>query len=76
MGLGDLVWDAMNLYAPYRQAVSNLGMTMFQLMGNHDFNLLYKSITQTDHPADGYGEQNYYQSFGPANYSFNIGKFM
>jgi hypothetical protein len=28
MGLGDLVWDAMNLYAPYRQAVSNLGMTM------------------------------------------------
>ena len=74
MGLGDLVWDAMNLYAPYRQAVSNLGMTMFQLMGNHDFNLLYKSITQTDHPADGYGEQNYYQSFGPANYSFNIGK--
>ena len=40
MGLGDLVWDAMNLYAPYRQAVSNLGMTMFQLMGNHGFNLL------------------------------------
>lgn len=74
MGLGDLVWDAMNLYAPYRQAVSNLGITMFQLMGNHDFNLLYKSMTQTDHPADGYGEQNYYQSFGPANYSFNIGK--
>ena len=73
MGLGDLVWDAMNLYAPYRQAVSNLGITMFQLMGNHDFNLLYKSMAQTDHPADGYGEQNYYQSFGPANYSFNKG---
>lgn len=73
MGLGDLVWDAMPLYDPYRQTVSNLGLTMFQLMGNHDFNLLYKDRVHTDTPKEGYAEQNYYRTFGPANYSFNIG---
>lgn len=74
MGLGDLVWDAMDLYAPYRKIVSNLGLTMFQVMGNHDFNLLYSDMERTADPGNGYGEKNYYEIFGPTNYSFNIGK--
>lgn len=74
MGLGDLVWDAMDLYAPYKEAVSNLGMTMFQCIGNHDFNLKYSDLERTGKVENGYGEQNYQQAFGPTDYSFNIGK--
>lgn len=74
MGLGDLVWDAMNLYEPYREAVANMGMTMFQLMGNHDFNLQYADMERSGASEAGYAEKNYYEMFGPTDYSFNIGK--
>lgn len=74
MQLGDLVWDAMNLYTPYRATISDLGLTMFQLMGNHDFNLLYADMERTAEPEKGYGEKNYYEMFGPTDYSFNVGK--
>lgn len=74
MQLGDLVWDAMNLYTPYRTTISDLGLTMFQVMGNHDFNLQYADMERMAEPAKGYGEKNYYEMFGPTDYSFNIGK--
>ncbi len=74
MGLGDLVWDAMDLYAPYKEAVSNLGLTMFQCIGNHDFNLKYCDLERSENAQNGYGEQNYFHMFGPSDYSFNVGK--
>ena len=47
---------------------------MFQVMGNHDFNLLYSDMERSADPGIWYGEKNYYEIFGPTNYSFNIGK--
>ena len=37
VALGDLVFDNMPLYKDYIQSVENTGMTMFQCIGNHDF---------------------------------------
>ncbi len=73
MGLGDLVFDVMELSDPYKKAVSNLGLTMFQLMGNHDFNQKYVDMERTPLPENGYAESNYYRHFGPTDYSFNVG---
>jgi hypothetical protein len=74
MSLGDLVWDAMDLYDGYKVAVSNLGMTMFQCIGNHDFNKLYNALSNTPDDDAPYAEEEYYNTFGPTDYSFNRGK--
>lgn len=74
MGLGDMVWDRMDYMQPYINAVKNLGLTMFQVPGNHDLNKKYADLGRTQNTADGYAEQDYLASFGPTNYSFNIGK--
>ena len=74
MGLGDMVWDRMDYMQPYINAVKNWGLTMFQVPGNHDLNKKYADLGRTQNTADGYAEQDYLASFGPTNYSFNIGK--
>ena len=74
MAVGDLVWDAMNLMEPYKESVSHLGLTMFQVIGNHDFNLKYADMERTEVPESGYGEADYHKAFGPTDYSFNIGQ--
>ena len=74
MAVGDLVWDAMNLVEPYKECVSHLGLTMFQAIGNHDFNLKYADMERTAVPESGYGEADYHKAFGPTDYSFNIGQ--
>ena len=53
MAVGDLVWDAMNLVEPYKECVSHLGLTMFQAIGNHDFNLKYADMERTAVPESG-----------------------
>lgn len=71
--LGDLVWDAMDLYAPYKKAISNLGITMFSVIGNHDHDLRFPGRTNQATPNEGYAEQLFENHFGPYNYSFNAG---
>lgn len=71
--LGDLVWDAMELYAPYKEAISNLGVTMFSVIGNHDHDLRYTGRSNQVTPSEGYAEQLFENHFGPYNYSFNVG---
>lgn len=73
MTLGDNVWDAMTLFPAYKASVSSLGFTMFHTIGNHDFDLNYNDLYNTENPLDNYAEQTYESFFGPTDYSFNIG---
>lgn len=73
VGLGDCVYDQMELLGPYKSSVSNLGLTMFNVIGNHDYNKDYVSLERTVHIKDGYAQKKFNDTFGPTNYSFNIG---
>ena len=74
MTLGDLVFDNMPLYKEYEQSVQNLGLTMFQTIGNHDFDKKYQDLHNMRIGAPVYAEHFYNQYFGPTDYSFNMGK--
>lgn len=63
--LGDLVWDEMDLFAEYKQQVERMGMTVFNILGNHDHD--------QNNPGDEDSILAYESHFGPSNYSFNIG---
>lgn len=74
MLLGDIVFDEMNLFDDYKSAMSKLdNITAFHVTGNHDLNLLYNDRDNTK-PGDIYAEKDFEDTFGPVNYSFNIGK--
>jgi glycerophosphoryl diester phosphodiesterase len=74
VALGDLVFDSMNLYGEYAASVSHTGMTMFQTIGNHDFDKRYAALSRMPKGSPVYGEMQYGKWFGPVNYSFNIGQ--
>lgn len=74
MTLGDLVFDSMNLYEEYKNSFQDMGMTVFQTIGNHDFNRRYKSLVYMPKGSSTYAEMDYHKYFGPVNYSFNVGK--
>lgn len=63
LSLGDLVGDNLSLHQPYIQAIKQVGLPWYNLLGNHDMN--YEA--QEDHLSDETFEAN----FGPANYAFN-----
>ena len=64
--LGDLVGDNLNLFNPYRDAVKEIGIPWFNVMGNHDMNI--------DTESDSLSDETFERHFGPANYAFNHGK--
>lgn len=74
MTLGDLVFDSMNLYGEFASSMQNMGMTMFQCIGNHDFDKRYKDLHNMPLGSPVYGEMVFNRYFGPTDYSFNIGK--
>ena len=74
VALGDLVFDNMPLYKDYIQSVENTGMTMFQCIGNHDFDKRWQDLHNMRLGTPVYGEMEYNRHFGPTDYSFNIGK--
>lgn len=74
IALGDMVFDNMPIYADYIKSVKNTGMTMFQCIGNHDFDCRWKGIDNMPKGTPVYGEMEYNRHFGPTDYSFNIGK--
>lgn len=74
IALGDLVFDNMPLYADYIESVKNTGMTMFQCIGNHDFDKRWQDLHNMRIGTPVYGEMEYGRHFGPTDYSFNIGK--
>ena len=74
MTLGDLVWDNMSLYPAYKKSLQNMKMTVFQCIGNHDFDKSFQDLHNSAIGAPSYAEQEYGRYFGPVNYSFNMGK--
>lgn len=64
--VGDLVWDAPQLYPAYVEAFKPLSYPFFQTIGNHDHD---EKITGNDYEAS----HNYEKHLGPTYYSFDRG---
>ncbi|MDR2804510.1 MAG: calcineurin-like phosphoesterase family protein [Dysgonamonadaceae bacterium] len=64
--LGDLVGDRLDLHAPYKQAIREIGVPWYNVMGNHDMNY--------DSKEDRFSDETFEAHFGPNNYAFNYGK--
>ncbi|WP_080904097.1 calcineurin-like phosphoesterase family protein [Parabacteroides sp. Marseille-P3160] len=64
--MGDLVGDNLTLHAPYKDAIKQIGLPWYNVLGNHDMNYDAKSDFQSD--------ESFEASFGPNNYAFNYGK--
>jgi len=66
ISLGDLVWNDLELFEPYKNAISELGIRWYDVMGNHDMNL--------DAKKDELSDETFEAHFGPATYSYNYAK--
>lgn len=66
ISLGDLVFNKPNLFDAYIDAVKEVGIPWYQVMGNHDINF--------DVDSDSLSDVTFKAHFGPNNYSFNKGK--
>lgn len=65
LSLGDLVGDDLTLHNPYINAIQEIGLPWYNVMGNHDMN--YDAV------ADSLSDESFEAAFGPANYSYNYG---
>jgi hypothetical protein len=66
ISLGDLVGDDLDLLHPYKEAVQEVGIPWYNVMGNHDLNF--------DVEHDTHSDETFETHFGPATFSFNYGK--
>mgnify|MGYP001573977459 CR=1 FL=1 len=66
VGCGDLMFDRLELFPEYERAVRRMGVPSFQVLGNHDLELL----AQTDEAA----AATFMQRVGPTYYSFDRGE--
>jgi 3',5'-cyclic AMP phosphodiesterase CpdA len=64
--LGDLAWDLLEAHPPVREALQQVGLPYYPVLGNHDINL--KS------PQPFYARETYQHYFGPTYYSFDYGQ--
>lgn len=64
--LGDIVGDNLSLYPSYKKAIQQMGVTWYNLPGNHDMNY--------DAKADTLADETFEYNFGPVNYAFNYAK--
>jgi hypothetical protein len=65
VGCGDIMFNRLDLFPEYEKAVKLTGVPGFQVIGNHDLELL----TKTDEQA----AATFMRYFGPTYYSFNRG---
>lgn len=72
--LGDEMFNNMKLWPQYISSVENMGMTIFQCLGNHDRVVGYSDLRNSERGAAMYAENDFMQYFGPTDYSYNIGK--
>ena len=64
--VGDIVWDELQLFSDYNNAVQKMGIPFFQCLGNHDMDY--------NKGGDESSDQTFQQMYGPTHYSFNRGK--
>ena len=65
IALGDLMADRLDLYTPYNRVMSQLGIPLWNVPGNHDLNM--------DVPNDALSNETWKRVFGPTTYSFDYG---
>ena len=63
--LGDVVFDDLNLYDHLTGSLSNIGIPMWYVAGNHDFDFTGNNTTEA--------RGTWYRKFGPSWYSFSYG---
>jgi hypothetical protein len=63
---GDIMFDNLDLYPQYENAVKNMQIPFFQVFGNHDAEVLSKT--------DELSVRTFEKHFGPNYYSFNKGE--
>ena len=63
--LGDLIWNAPQLYPTYKNETSRVGIPVFSVIGNHDHNEHVHNDTESD--------RDFRNAVGPTYYSVNIG---
>ena len=54
-------------------AISDLDLTMYHVIGNHDFDKQYTALSLATNKEE-YGELVFGEHFGPTDYSLNVGK--
>jgi C terminal of Calcineurin-like phosphoesterase/N terminal of Calcineurin-like phosphoesterase/Calcineurin-like phosphoesterase len=65
VGCGDMMFDDLSLFPEYERAVTRMGVPFFQVIGNHDLDLLGRS--------DETASVEFFDRYGPTYYSFNVG---
>ena len=63
----------MPLYDSYEKVISDLDLTMYHVIGNHDFDQQYTALSLATNKEE-YGESVFGDHFGPTDYSLNVGK--
>lgn len=66
IGCGDLIFDHHELFSSYNQAVKNMDIPFFQVIGNHDVDLDMRTDEKTT--------KTFNAHYGPAYYSYNRGE--
>ncbi len=64
--LGDIMSDDLSLYDHYNGVIGQIGMTWWNLPGNHDLNY--------DAPSREYSRETWKRHFGPTSYAFEHGR--
>ncbi len=65
VGCGDMMFDDLSLFPEYERAVTRMNTPFFQVIGNHDLDLLARSNETAS--------VEFFHRFGPTYYSFNVG---
>lgn len=66
MTMGDIVGNDLGLFSPLNQAVANIGIPWYNVLGNHDINFMA--------PNDRLSDETYERVYGPATYAFVYGE--
>ena len=65
MTMGDIVGDNLDFFSPINQAVAQLGIPWYNVLGNHDVNYMA--------PTDELSDETFERVYGPATYAFVYG---
>jgi len=65
IALGDIAWNKLEMFGPYKEAIATTRIPFYSVIGNHDF------IQNRSGIAAG---ETYEAAFGPYNYAFFLGK--
>ena len=63
--LGDVMADLLDLYQPYNEVMAQIGVPIYNTLGNHDINF--------DVPGDDLSDETWERTFGPVTFSFDWG---